>query len=97
MDLRKRALIETGFYDQTVIDAGTNAAALRVAQYARGEDEYAVVSVRGPLVVVRKAKSQSRRAMDKAEWQASKTAVLEHVAALLDVDPATLERQREVA
>lgn len=83
--LRKRALIECGFYDQTIIDVGSKAGAMRVAQYARGEDEYAVAVVRGPIVVVRKAKSQSRRAMDKHEFQASKTAILEWVATLLGV------------
>lgn len=90
--LRKRALIEGGFYAETIIDAGTNAAALRVAVYARAEDEFAHVVVRGPLVVVRKAKSQSRRAMRKEEFQASKTAVLEVVSAMLGVEPGTLER-----
>jgi hypothetical protein len=95
--LRKRALIETGFPHETVIDCGTTAAALRVASYARGEDDFAHVVTRGPLVVVRKAKSQSRRAMAKDEWQASKTAILEWVAGLLDVAPATLAKQSEAA
>lgn len=95
--LRKRALIATGFYHETVIDCGTTAAALRVASYARGEDEFAHVVTRGPLVVVRKAKSQKRRIMGAADFQASKTAILEWVANLLNVEPATLERQREAA
>lgn len=91
--LRKRLLIEAGFYAETLIDAGSNAAALRVAQYARGEDEFAAVVVRGPLVVVRKAKSQSRRAMDKAEFQASKTAIMEAAEALLQVPQGTFSQQ----
>lgn len=95
--LRKRALIEAGFYHETVIDAGSQAAALRVASFARGEDDFAHVVTRGALVVVRKAKSQSRRAMAKDEFQASKTAILEWVAKLLDVAPATLARQSEAA
>ena len=33
--LRKRALIDTGFYDEQIIDAGTNAAAIRVAAGVR--------------------------------------------------------------
>lgn len=93
--LRKRALIETGHYHETVIDCGSQAAALRVASFARGEDDFAHVVTRGALVVVRKAKSQSRRAMDRAEFQASKTDILEWVAKLLDVTPSTLERQKE--
>ena len=88
--LRKRALIDAGFYHETVIDAGSNAAALRVAAYARHKDEFAHIVVRGPLVVERTAKSQSRRSMDRTEFQASKTALLDIVSAMIGVDPATL-------
>ena len=90
--LRKRALIMGGFYHETIVDAGTNAAALRVAAFAKGEDGFAHVVVRGPLVVVRKAKSQSRRSMDKHEFQASKTAILDVVSAMLGVEPRQLEK-----
>ncbi len=95
--LRKRALIDTGYHHETLIDVGTVAGALRVASYARAEDDFAHVVTRGSIVVVRKAKSQSRRAMDKAEFQASKTAVLDYVAALIGVAPETLGRQQEAA
>lgn len=91
--LRKRALIQAGFYNEDVIDAGSNAAALRVASYLKGKDDFALVIVRGPFVVVRTAKSQSRRAMDQQEFQASKTAVLEVVADMIGVPTATLARQ----
>jgi hypothetical protein len=91
--LRKRALIATGFFDETRIDVGTTAGALKVAAYARGEDGFAHVVTRGPLVVIRKARSQSRREMDKAEFQASKTSILEWISDLLGVEPTTLERQ----
>lgn len=95
--LRKRALIDAGFYSETIIDAGTNAAALRVASHLRTKDEFAAVVVRGPVVVERIAKSQSRRAMDKTEFQQSKQAVLEIVAAMIGVAPATLAAQKEAA
>lgn len=95
--LRKRALIDAGFYHETVIDAGTNAAAQRVAAYARHKDEFAHIVVRGPLVVERTAKSQSRRAMNHAEFQASKTALLDVVSAMIGVEPATLSRQAAAA
>lgn len=95
--LRKRALIATGFYAETMIDAGSNAAALRVAAFMRAKDEFAHVVVRGAYAVERVAKSQSRRAMDKAEFQASKTAILDYVANLIGVAPETLDRQREAA
>lgn len=90
--LRKRALVEAGFYNETVVDAGSNAAALRVASAFRARDEFALVIVRGPLVVIRDAKSQSRRAMKRDEFQASKTAILEIVAAMIGVTPEELTR-----
>lgn len=95
--LRKRALIDAGFYTEQVIDAGTNAAALRVAAYAKHKDAFAYVVVRGPLVVERTAKSQSRRSMDRTEFQASKTALLETISAMIGVEPATLSRQEQAA
>lgn len=90
--LRKRALILAGFYNETIVDAGTNAAALRVASVMRADDGFAHVVVRGPLVVRRTAKSQSRRSMDKVEFQASKTGVMAVVAEMLGVPAEALER-----
>ena len=91
--LRKRALIMAGFYHEVILDVGSHAAALRVAHFAKGEDEFAVAVVRGGVVVVRKAKSQSKRAMDKAEFQASKTAILDIIADMIGVSPETLNKQ----
>lgn len=92
--LRKRALIQAGYYDEMVVDAGSSAAALRVAAAFRAIDEFAFVVVRGPLVARRTAKSQSRRAMSKTEFQASKTAVLAIIADMLGVPPSDLETAR---
>jgi hypothetical protein len=91
--LRKRALIDGGFYDETIVDAGTNAAALRVASAFRAREEFSLVIVRGPAVVIRTAKSQSRRSMNKLDFQASKTAILEVVSALIGVTPEQLKGQ----
>ena len=91
--LRKRALIQAGFYTEVVIDAGSKAAALRMAAYARGEDEFAAIFVRGPLVIVRKAKSQHMHGhdrMDKAEFERSKTAIMEVIAEMIGVTPEQL-------
>lgn len=90
--LRKRGLIEAGFYDETAVDAGTAAAAIRVASAFRAREEFALVIVRGPVVLIRTAKSQSRRAMDKATFQASKTALMEVVAEMIGVAPAALAK-----
>ena len=91
--LRKAALIATGWHRETIIDAGNRAAATRVAVYARGEDEFARVVVRGSTVVVQKARSQRMHGldrMDKAEFQKAKDDILGWIAELLDVEPQRL-------
>jgi hypothetical protein len=91
--LRKRALIQAGFYNETIIDAGSKAGALRMAAYCRNEDEFAVVFVRGPLVIVRKPKSQRMHGhdrMDKAEFERSKTGIMAVIAEMVGVDPEQL-------
>jgi hypothetical protein len=93
--LRKRALIATGFYDEQLIDAGSQAAALRVAASVRsfpGED-FSHIVTRGPLVVVRRAKSQKKNRMGAEDFQKSKTAILEWVSALLGITPEQLSKQ----
>lgn len=91
--LRKRALIQAGFYTEQIIDAGSNAAALRVASAFRSREEFSLVIVRGPIVVIRDPKSQSRRAMKPDEFQRSKTAIMEIIADLLGVAPDALARE----
>lgn len=90
--LRKRALIQAGFYNEQIVDAGTNAAAVRVAAAFRAYDDFCMAVVRGPIVAVRTAKSQSRRNMRAAEFQKSKTAIMEVVAEMIGVPPADLEK-----
>jgi hypothetical protein len=92
--LRKRALVQAGFYDETIIDAGTNAAAIRVASAIRAREEFSLVIVRGPAVVIRTAKSQSRRNMKKDEFQASKTAIMEIIANMIGTTAADLSQER---
>lgn len=91
--LRKRALIEAGFYHEEIIDAGTAAAALRVAPSFRKLDDFSLVVVRGPLIVRRTAKSQRRHFMDAKEFQDSKSKVMEIVAGLIGVSPDELQRE----
>lgn len=96
--LRKRALISTGWCTVTDYPCVSRAEAMRWAAFLRKEvDEYAIVQIERTVVRVFKAKSQSRKAMGKADFQASKTAIIEWVAKLLDVAPATLARQTEAA
>ncbi len=90
--LRKRALIEAGYCTEEAVDCGSNAAALRVAAYMRGHDDFALVIVRGSIILVRRAKSQSYRAMNRQEFAASKRAIMEIVAGMLGVTPDSLQR-----
>ena len=88
--LRKRALIQGGYFHETVIDVGSNAGATRTAAAVQFLDPFAYVIVRGGFVVVRRAESQSRRAMGKERFQASKTAILDIVSAMIGVEPQQL-------
>lgn len=92
--LRKRALIQAGLYDEQVIDAGSNAAAIRVAQGVRAfpGEVFSMVFVRGQYVVIRRPQSQSYKAMGAKRFQESKQAVLEIVADLCGVDPSAFNR-----
>jgi len=75
---RKHALIATGYRVVNTIDAGSKAAAERVAAAIPAmHREYCIASVQGPLVIVATAESQSVRAMGAQRFQASKTAVLD--------------------
>lgn len=91
--LRKRALIDCGYFHETAIDCGTNAAALRVASHLRAKDDFALVIIRGAFVIERIAKSQSRRAMKKKEFQESKTAIMDLIAGMIGVTAQELEKQ----
>lgn len=89
--LRKWALIQSGFCTVTDHVCQFKTEARRTAEILRAQtDDYAVVLIEGTVVRVLKAKSQKRSAMDKAEFQASKAAIMDVVAGLLDVEPETL-------
>jgi hypothetical protein len=54
-------------------------------------DDFAIVSATEVTVRVWTAKSQSMKAMGKAEFQRSKTAVLDLVSAMIGVKPENLK------
>jgi hypothetical protein len=91
--LRKYALIQAGYSDSHSLVCGSKAEALRVAAYIRPLDEFAVVTVNGPVVNRFVAKSQSRRAMGKEEFQRSKTRIMDVVAHMIGVPSETLARE----
>jgi len=91
--LRKRALIMTGYRDETSIVCASAAEARRVAAFVRPTDEFAIVSINGPVVVRWTAKSQSTRAMDRATFQQSKASVLDWIADLIGSTAGQVQRE----
>jgi hypothetical protein len=93
--LRKHALIVTGFHNVETVDAGSKAAAERVAallsRHANAAHGYAITQAKGPVVTCWTPKSQSMRAMPGGEFQRSKSAVLAWIAEQIDVTPEQLE------
>lgn len=91
--LRKYALVKSGFRDERTLVASSRAEATRLAAFIRPMDEFAVVVVAEATVTVMTAKSQSMRAMGKAEFQRSKDAVLDVIAGMIGVSPRTLSAE----
>lgn len=90
--LRKWALIQAGYRNERTFSAASKAEALRLAAFIRPMNEFAVVIVREAVVVEWTAKSQSRLAMGKTDFGASKKAVLAKIAEVLGVEPESLGR-----
>lgn len=91
--LRKWCLIRAGFRDERSIVCASKAEAQRMAAFIKPMDEFAVVVAREAVVTVYTAKSQSLRAMGKADFQASKQAVLDILAGMIGVKPAVLTHE----
>ena len=89
--LRRYALVHCGYRDERSIVCASQAEAGRFAAFVKPMDDFAVVSVNRNVVVVMTAKSQSMKAMGKAEFQRSKDTVLDFVAKLIGVSQRQLE------
>jgi hypothetical protein len=88
--LRKFALIRAGYHNARSIVCASKAEARRIAAFVRPIDDYSIVTVDEMVVTHLTAKSQSNDEMNKAEFQASKAAVLGILADMIGVDPAML-------
>lgn len=92
--LRKHALIVTGFHQSYTLDCGQKAPAERIKKALEsaeaGKHGYALGQVRGPVVTIWTPESQSYRAMGGDRFKASKQAILEWIAAKLEVEPHEL-------
>lgn len=95
--LRKWCLIKAGFRDERSHVCPSKAEAQRLAAFVKPMDDLSVVLVNEATVTVFTAKSQSVRAMGKAEFQRSKDAVFDQLAALIGTDPATLKNAAKAA
>ena len=96
--LRKWLLIEAGWFDEKEFDGPNEDFCRRLATFVRTEDEYARISVHknsgsGWKVIIRRAKSQAKGAMKKAEFEASKQAALELLEHMIGVPLGTLKRE----
>lgn len=85
--LRKWALIKAGFRDERSFVASSKAEALRIATFLRPIDEFAIIIVREATVTQYTAKSQSMRAMGRAEFQRSKDEVFRVLEELTGIEP----------
>lgn len=94
--LRKWALIRTGWGEAAQVDCGNADAAARVhpmmLAQAMKANGYAEAHIRGPVLTLVTPRSQSVRAMGGEAFRQSKAGVLDHIAALLEVSPETLEK-----
>lgn len=85
-DLRKWALCQTEFRDEVNYIAKTKAEAKRWARELGRMKDFAVIVIVRNMVVRYTPKSQSYQDMTKKEFQASKDAVLDVLATLLQID-----------
>ncbi|QRG06136.1 hypothetical protein EZH22_24620 [Xanthobacter dioxanivorans] len=90
--LRKRALIAAGYFTEVAIDAGSRAAAARIVAAVPALDEFAFAKIEGSTVLIRRAKSQSMRAMGAKQFYESKAAIMHVIADMLGVTPADLQK-----
>lgn len=94
--MRKRALIDAGFYNEEIIDCGSNRVAINVAASIRKHDDFALIIVRDQYVVERRAKSQSQKAMGKQAFQDSKDKVIGVLSDLVGVQPDNVPAEGQV-
>lgn len=96
--LRKYGLIKKGHCTMTQYPCQSEAEAERLQVTLKGEvDKYALVLRRRNVVTVYKAVSQSKKAMGPAQFQQSKSDLMNFVGDLLGVDPEALGKVEQAA
>jgi hypothetical protein len=84
--LRKGAMIQAGYCTMTKLAFKTNAEAIAACAFISALDTYAECGVNGTVAVIRRATSQSMKAMGKEEFQKSKEAVLGVISQLIGAE-----------
>lgn len=84
--LRKFCLIKAGFCTVTKIACMTNREAVKLISSISEMDSFAVCEVSGNIATVYRAHSQSMKNMGKKDFQASKSAVLEILSAMIGTE-----------
>lgn len=84
--LRKWALIQAGYCTMTKLAFKTNAEAIAACAFIATLDTYAECGVNGNVAVIRRATSQSVKAMGKKEFQVSKGKVLDVISQLIGAE-----------
>ena len=95
--LRKWALIKCGYFNERSYVCDTPAHAKRLAAFIKPIDEWAVVVVKGNIVKIYTAKSQSVADMKAEEFKESKEKVLSLLASIIGVTRTELKNQKESA
>lgn len=89
---RARGLIENGFYNQREFVCSSRAEAERLVKFMRNGGGFAVYSMVAATVIERTPKSQSLKAMGRADFQQSKQAVLDWAWSLVGISPETARK-----
>jgi hypothetical protein len=91
--LRKWALIRAGYHDERSIVCEGNKQARAIVALVEALDEFSVTMVRGPVIKVYTAKSQSTENMTREQFERSKQDVLAILAEVIGVSTKQLEKE----
>lgn len=91
--LRKWALIKAGYHNERTIVTESRKQADAIVAFVEALDEFAVILVRGNVVKVYTAKSQSIENMTRVEFEKSKADVLAVLAETIGVTQKQLEHE----
>jgi hypothetical protein len=91
---RKWALCMEGFCTEKNYDCASHGHAMRLAAMIRTLSEFAVIVVRGNMVKIFEAESQSAASMNKERFEDSKKKVLDRLASMIGVTQGELKKAR---